>query len=274
MLPLWHIKNAIIAGLSASRATLEKSIGQQYFGVIGNDDSIGLSEQLVKGIGVFAGLYNLEDATTGQFEPSGVAVAAKRTVAPAFREHHQNDSVLHKPELHCLGCHIQIAAGLSNNGITLPLIVQRGLSKNDHVAERTLLFRAQEYMKNCKKALSITMSPESPYKDYTKTGNLPSGMVHDDYLKFVRLKMYDILVNSTACGKVIAVETTINTEDDTHCDPRTMPDTWFFPGFFVLATLGQIVADESMISYRSELLMTSSPSLPPDEKMMIKNRGT
>lgn len=127
-------------GLSASRATLEKSIGQQYFGVIGNDDSIGLSEQLVKGIGVFAGLYNLEDATTGQFEPSDVAVAAKRTVAPAFREHHQNDSVLLlEPELHCMGRHMQIPAGLLNNGITLPrLIVQRGLSKNDHVAVRTL----------------------------------------------------------------------------------------------------------------------------------------
>jgi hypothetical protein len=33
-------------GLSASRATLEKSIGQQpYFGVMGKDDSIGLLEQ-------------------------------------------------------------------------------------------------------------------------------------------------------------------------------------------------------------------------------------
>ncbi|KAI2498217.1 hypothetical protein MHU86_16299 [Fragilaria crotonensis] len=95
-------------------------------------------------------------------------------------------------------------------------------------------------------------------------------MVHDDYLKFVRLKMYDILVNSTTGGKVIAVETTMNTEDeDTRCDSRTsMHDTWFFPGFFVFATLGPIVADEPMISHQSELLMTSSPSLPPDEKMI------
>lgn len=81
--------------------------------------------------------------------------------------------------------------------------------------------------------------------------------------------LYDILVNSTTGGEVIAVETTMNTEDDTRCDSRTMPDTWFFPGFLVFATLGSIVADEeSMISYQSELLMTSSPSLPPDEKMI------
>jgi hypothetical protein len=44
-------------GYSASIATaLEKSIGQQYFGVMGNDDFISLSEQLVKGIRVSGGL--------------------------------------------------------------------------------------------------------------------------------------------------------------------------------------------------------------------------
>jgi hypothetical protein len=90
-------------------------------------------------------------------------------------------------------------------------------------------------MKNCKKALSIAMLPESPYKDYTKSGNLPSGMVHDDYLKFVRLKMYDVLVNNTTGGKVISLEKTNDTaDDDACCDSRTMPDTWFFPGFLCL----------------------------------------
>ena len=28
-----------------------------------------------------------------------------------------------------------------------------------------------------------------------------------------------------------------------------IPDTWFFPGFFVFATVGPIVADEAMIPY-------------------------
>ena len=97
------------------------------------------------------------------------------------------------------------------NGISMPLILQRGLTNKDPVAIRTLLFRAQVYMKNCKKAMStIAMSSESPYKDYTKNGNLPSGMVHDDYLMYVRLKMYDVLVNNSAGGDV----TCINDGDD------------------------------------------------------------
>ena len=127
-------------GYSASIATaLEKSIGRQYFGVTGNDDFISLSEQLVKGIRVSGGLYNLEDATTGLFEPSDLA--ATQSVASAFHEQNQHDSVLlHKPELHCLGRHMQIAVGLSNNQITLPLCLQCGLSNNDHLAVRTLPF--------------------------------------------------------------------------------------------------------------------------------------
>ena len=52
-------------GLSASKGALEQSNGQQFFGVEGNEDSIGLSEQLVKGIGVFSGLYTLEDISSG-----------------------------------------------------------------------------------------------------------------------------------------------------------------------------------------------------------------
>ena len=127
-------------GLSASKGTLEQSIGQQFFGVEGDEDSIGLSEQLVKGIGVFSGLYTLEDANN------------------ELNEHGHSSSVLVlKPELHCLGRSIRIACGLTN-GISLPLILQRGLTNKDPVAIRTLLYRAQEYMKNCKKALSIAKS--------------------------------------------------------------------------------------------------------------------
>ena len=247
-------------GLSASKGTLEQSIGQQFFGFEGNEDSIGLSEQLVKGIGVFSGLYTLDDANN------------------ELNEHGHSSSVLVlKPELHCLGCSIRIACGLTN-GMSLPLILQRGLTNKDPVAIRTLLYRAQEYMKNCKKALSIARSSESPYKDYTKTGNLPSGMVHDDYLTYVRLQMYDALVNNIAGGDVTTCiddgddavpcssTSTSTNEGSRGVAARIMPDTWFFPGFFVLATAGPIIADAEMIPYRSELLMTSSPTLPPDKK--------
>ena len=153
-----------------------------------------------------------------------------------------------KPELHCLGHHVKIGVGISN-GITLPLILQRGLNTKEHVATRTLLFRAQDYMKNCKKALSIALSTENPYKDYTKSGNLPSRMVHDDYLKYIRLRMYDILVNS-AGGDITCVD-----EDDNDAIPVTtngsnpkcgsdnsliMPETWFFRVFWSSPLLDQL----------------------------------
>ncbi len=40
-----------------------------------------------------------------------------------------------------------------------------------------------------RKALACIMAADSPYKDYVKTGNLPSGMNHDDYLQFACEKM-------------------------------------------------------------------------------------
>ena len=48
---------------SMTKALLEKSMGDQYFGNPKNSDSIGLVDQLVLGIGVFSRLYNNEAAS-------------------------------------------------------------------------------------------------------------------------------------------------------------------------------------------------------------------
>jgi hypothetical protein len=37
------------------------------------------------------------------------------------------------------------------------------------------------------------MSKHNPYSDYARTGNLPSGVVHDDYLQYIWEKMYVVL---------------------------------------------------------------------------------
>jgi len=117
-------------GLSSSKESMEHSMEQQFFGVKDDDDSIGLSEQLVKGIGVFGGLYTLEE---GIAMVDGASAFAKNT------EHARHDSVLVlKPELHCLGRHIHIACELEN-GILLPLMLQVGLTNtDDHATIRTL----------------------------------------------------------------------------------------------------------------------------------------
>ncbi len=53
-----------------------------------------------------------------------------------------------------------------------------------------LVTRAQEHIKNCKKALSVVTHARSPYKPYVTTGNLSSGMTLSDYYMFVWKKMY------------------------------------------------------------------------------------
>jgi len=40
------------------------------------------------------------------------------------------------------------------------------------------------------------MAYDSPYKEYVQNGNLPTGMIHGDYLQFVREKMF-IALNSS-----------------------------------------------------------------------------
>lgn len=122
-------------------------------------------------------------------------------------------SLITKPTLHCLGIHVVIPVG-GSQGISLLLLFQSKLSirkkkkKNNVTSQitqeqqlqengikaQTLLTRAQEITKNCKKALACVMSKHSPYKDYARTRNLPSGMVHDDYnLQYVREKTYVVL---------------------------------------------------------------------------------
>jgi hypothetical protein len=165
------------SGASVTNATLKQSVADQYFGDNKDPDSIGLAEQLVSGEGIFRSLYtqssSLNPLHTTTNEPSS------------------STTLVMKPSLHCLGGHITIPVG-GANGILLPLLLRSKLrgtpvASNDagyYIKARTLFDRAQEVVKNGKKALACVMAQDSPYKDYVKTGNLPSGMNHDDYLQF------------------------------------------------------------------------------------------
>lgn len=121
--------------------------GQNYFGLMGkDDDSIGLCEQLAKGIRVFGGLNNLEDVTSGQFEPSDDILLANKPAAsaPTFCKDWQNDSmILLRPEQHShVGYNMHIAVGLSNQN-TLLHTLQHSLS-SDEQAKLCPLVPAQE----------------------------------------------------------------------------------------------------------------------------------
>jgi len=131
-----------------------------------------IAEQLVGGIGIFGGLY-YQSGTSSDY------------LTPAHHDHHTTNpppllntttasrsSLVMKPSLHCLGGHIAIPVG-GINGISLPLLLQSKLNTtasnpDDNIKPRTLFTRAQEVVKNGKKALACVMAPNSPYKDYIK----------------------------------------------------------------------------------------------------------
>lgn len=240
-------------GTSTTKALLEKSMGDQYFGNPGNPDSIGLAEQLVLGNGVFSGLYNEEAASMLVGDPQ------------TNQQHREPTVLLLKPCLHCLSDTQRIIVG-HPAGIGLSLILANGLRNNlNFVSNRTLLCRAQEHLKNGKKALSLVMHAKSPYRAYTATGNLPSGLSIEDYYLYVRQKMF-LLLNPpssvpvepempVAGGEGVLLDNIDMTADP---DVSPMPDSWVFPGFIIFALLGPIVPPE-MTNYRLELLMTSTP---------------
>jgi hypothetical protein len=160
------------SGNSVTKTMMEASIAEQYFGNTSDSDSIGLAEQLVGGIGIFGGLY-YQSGTSSDY------------LTPVHHDHHTTNpppllntttasrsSLVMKPSLHCLGGHITIPVG-GINGISLPLLLQSKLNttasnSDDNIRPRTLFTRAQEVVKNGKKALACVMAPNSPYKDYIK----------------------------------------------------------------------------------------------------------
>jgi hypothetical protein len=131
-------------------------IGEKYFGNPSDPDSIGLAEQLVNGNGVFRGLYTLytllEDEE-GIASTSGMITDKNKGCSGSNHDRQNKIILLFKPELHCLGPLTRIIAG-NKDAITLPLLLQKGLTGDKKVAPRTLFNRAKESAKNCRKALS------------------------------------------------------------------------------------------------------------------------
>ena len=155
---------------------------------------------------------------------------------------------------------------------------------DDNIKPRTLFTRAQEVVKNGKKALSCVMAPDSPYKDYIRTGNLPSGMNHDDYLQFVREKMYFVLNPAKQLDHADDAALHVSTLDSTtaeHSENRYRDDApqvteaakmFTFPGYIVFALMGPIVEDFDMLCHRSDLLMTSTPAFNSTAEKKLAGR--
>ncbi len=124
------------------------------------------------------------------------------------------------------------------------------MATDNQIKARTLFTRAQEVAKNGKKALACVMAQDSPYKEYVRTGNLPSGMNHGDYLQFVREKKFFALNPSNKEGSASAE---LGDLDDDSGKMST------FPGYIAFALMGPIVEEFDMLKYRFDLLMTTTP---------------
>jgi hypothetical protein len=172
--------------------------------------------------------------------------------------------------------------------------------QNDRIKAQTFLARAREITKNGEKTLACAvMSKHYPYRDYARTGNLPSGMVHDDYIQYVRETIYVVLnpdeasvaIENHGCTtlpiaggvRLVSSTTTSTGHVDNFCDTHAAAGLLFddgtnhdnieeqpsqaytpgkmftFPGYIVFALLGPIVENNSMQCHRSDILMSSAP---------------
>ena len=186
-------------GDSMTKDQQRDKIGDDFFGDPTKADKFGLAEQLVQGRGIFSGLYMAVDCSTeicctgggdDHADDDGSLSSLGGTSTSTGSTGTPGTIYVLKPYLHCLGINTRIVRG-SSTGINVKLLHRKGLNdftpkSREPMNYRTLFSRVEEILRNCKKALSIVMAPNSPYKDYIGTGYLPSGMGFEDYLFFVR----------------------------------------------------------------------------------------
>ena len=210
--------NCYKMGKSMTSDAFENMMEGWYFGNPADDDSIGLAEQLVSGLMLFAGLYNEEllqdceassDHTRGY---GGVGLGDKsarslnRVTNPSLSTIPGSVLVM-KPELHCLGEHKKFVVS-ETGGLNLSTMLASGWGdkSSDAITGRTLHNRSKEILKNCKKALTFLHHRDSPYKNWTSDGCLPSWMYREDYLLYVRKKMYVALLPAPCTNKTMPTD--------------------------------------------------------------------
>jgi hypothetical protein len=220
--------------------------------------------ELVRGLGMFGGLFKEEERRTVTYSTVGGGQGADNLL----RSPPPKGTVLvMKPALHCLGEDKRIVVG-GATGIRLSMMLAAGLTDKEakNVRGRPLHARTKEGLKNCKKALAIILRHDSPYKSCALTGILPSGMCFEGYLLFLRQKMFSELLKSIRSSELVVEEetteevttTTTTTTTKNGGDvftTTTMPENWMFPGFIIFTLFGPIVEPE-MRYYQSHLLMT------------------
>jgi hypothetical protein len=93
-------------GNSSTKGTIEKSMGEQFFGNPEDHDSIGLGEQLIYGNGIFSGLYtqeNIRNVTANRDNAASQQSSMNQCRDPVV--------LVLKPSLHCFSHDKRVIVG-------------------------------------------------------------------------------------------------------------------------------------------------------------------
>ena len=151
-------------GDSISQAMQHSMIGEKYFwNQVTPILSAWRAEHLVMGLGVLHGLYSTLFSGEKALAYTQGAVTSSNA---------DNTVLRFKPELHCLGPLTRITNAGNQDGISLPLLLQKGdLAGDEKIASCTLLCIQQSkevYNKELQEVSSHVMDDLSPYKNFLK----------------------------------------------------------------------------------------------------------
>ena len=107
----------------------------------------------------------------------------------------------------CFHCHIGKEIPIETGCVDRLLLTRKNLSSLVDIKANTLYRHAKEVEANCKKALSLCMRNDSPYKNFN--GTFPSGTNWMDYLCWIRKKMCNF---GNSCDTLI--EDKVNDDDN------------------------------------------------------------
>ena len=166
-------------------------------------------------------------------------------------------------ELHCEdGANIFV--GDDDGGITRLLLTSKNLTNPQDISSETLYRHAKEVEANCKKALSICLKADSPWRNFD--GHYESGKGWFDYLEWLRIEMYRS-TNSCTTSDILDVDLDkqpVEEEEDVgrtqgdknqhdnkehtflkeilneEADTNDVPDNEYFKGFWAFAMWGFI----------------------------------
>lgn len=149
----YHSTSVLMSGDSAKKSDIMKKIHSLYMPKMGAGDHLSNVELFLEGRGKYKDLFEKSDNSNKDF-------------------------VLIIPEImHCME---RKTISVSGECIDKLLLTRKSLSNFVDISPSLMYRHAKEVEANCKKALALCTSKDSPYHNYN--GIFPSGTNCDDYL--------------------------------------------------------------------------------------------